>query len=124
MKNGHLRQDPGSRGSEPDKNLPSILDSLLAADEAKFFQFVHQTDGRVMFYLQPLAEISNGEPIALGEGFDGVDGFGPGTGTARVSGRSTSGPPGLLMPMTVICEGIFSMICPRPNAKIFEEAPD
>src|SRR5262249_21299184 len=35
---------------------------------------------------------------------------GPGLGTARVSGSSTSGPPGLLMPITVICEGTFSMI--------------
>src|SRR4030081_2123133 len=41
----------------------------------------------------------------------------PGTGTARVSGNSTSGPPGLLMPMTVICAGSFSMICTWPNAK-------
>src|SRR3954451_21900296 len=37
---------------------------------------------------------------------------GPGEGTARVSGNSTSGPPGLLMPITVICAGSFSMICP------------
>ena len=70
-----LRQDPGSRGGEPDKNLASIRDSLLAADEAKFFQFVHQADGRVMFYLQALAEISNGEPVALGEGSDGEERF-------------------------------------------------
>src|SRR6185312_16082081 len=33
-------------------------------------------------------------------------------GTGRVSGTRTSGPPGLLMPMTVICAGSFSMICP------------
>src|SRR6185312_14169549 len=37
---------------------------------------------------------------------------GPGAGTARFSGCKTSGPPGLLMPMTVICEGTCSMICP------------
>src|SRR5258708_39697926 len=37
---------------------------------------------------------------------------GPGTGTLRLSGTSTSGPPGLLMPTTVICAGSFSMICP------------
>src|SRR5262245_52232101 len=37
---------------------------------------------------------------------------GPGAGTARVSGTSTSGPPGLLMPMTVICAGSLSMVCP------------
>ena len=46
---------------------------------------------------------------------------GPGAGTARVSGTSTSGPPGLLIAMTVICEGIFSMICPWPNARISEK---
>src|SRR3954468_22841606 len=41
----------------------------------------------------------------------------PGVGTGRVSGNSTSGPPGLLMPITVICAGSFSMICPceRPS---------
>ena len=48
----------------------------------------------------------------------------PGVGTARVSGNSTSGPPGLLMAMTVICEGTFSMICPWPGARISGEAPD
>ena len=47
----HLRQHPGSRGSEPDENLASIRDSSLAADEAKFLQFVHQADDCVMFYL-------------------------------------------------------------------------
>src|SRR6266550_2188789 len=36
----------------------------------------------------------------------------PGEGTARVSGSSTSGPPGLLMPITVICAGSFSMFFP------------
>ena len=36
----------------------------------------------------------------------------PGAGTLRLSGTSTSGPPGLLMPMTVICAGSVSMICP------------
>jgi len=75
VKHGHLRQDPRSRGGKPDKNLPSIRNSLLAADEAKFFQFVHQADGRVMFYLQPLAEISNREPPASGEGFEGEERF-------------------------------------------------
>src|ERR1700682_5372026 len=42
---------------------------------------------------------------------------GPGVGSGRVSGKSTSGPPGLLMPITVICAGSFSMICPWPNAE-------
>src|SRR3954451_22976579 len=35
----------------------------------------------------------------------------PGEGTARVCGSSTPGPPGLLMPITVICAGSFSLGC-------------
>src|ERR1700681_4726408 len=46
---------------------------------------------------------------------------GPGAGTGRVSGKSTSGPPGLLMPITVICAGGFSMICPCEGLREFEE---
>src|ERR1700745_3143956 len=40
-----------------------------------------------------------------------------GCGTARISGNSTSGPPGLEMPITVICAGSFSMVCPCENAE-------
>ena len=71
----HFREHPGSRRGELDKNLPSIRDSLLAADEANFFQSVHQPDGRVMFYLEPLAEISNREAAVSGEGFQGEERF-------------------------------------------------
>src|SRR5262245_48772488 len=40
-----------------------------------------------------------------------------GCGSARLSGTSTSGPPGLEMPITVICAGSFSMVSPRESAE-------
>src|SRR6202000_2517567 len=49
---------------------------------------------------------------------------GPGAGTARVSGTSTSGPPGLLMPMTVICAGSFSMVFPCETPGNQNKPPD
>ena len=65
VKHRHFRQHPGSCGREPDENVASVRDSLLPANEAKLFQLVHQSNGGVMFHLEPLAEVADREvPVA------------------------------------------------------------
>ena len=75
MNHRYLCQNSRSRRGEPDENVAPVRNALLPSDKAKLFQFVHQTDGRVMLHLQPLAQTSDREATVAGERFQGEERF-------------------------------------------------
>jgi len=67
MEHGDLRQSPGSSRCQTDENMAAIGNPLVSANKPKARQFVDQTNGGVMFDLQPFAELADGEAGGTGE---------------------------------------------------------
>jgi hypothetical protein len=67
MKDCDLGKNARSGRGQINENLPSIRRPLNPANKPKGLEFVDQAHGRMMFYLQPFAEVSYAKARVAGE---------------------------------------------------------